>query len=192
MNKAERRLERAARMTPAADRARYVSEWRSALAAAANAGLSEDQVSRSAQKMAFRLRSRQVERVFLGQRGAVAMGLAWAAVLVVLVAAFLLGNVLLLLAVLMLGMLALVFARAGAPSRWSHWLMVTSILTGAASAAFVWWVAGVTIDAADSMTREPPAAAWGGFALVMLGLSAVAFIASVVGAVVREPSRPPE
>jgi hypothetical protein len=51
-------------------------------------------------------------------------------------------------------------------------LLIASLVIGAVSATFVWWVAGVRIDAGDSFTEEPAAAALGGTALVVFGLNA--------------------
>jgi hypothetical protein len=189
MTRAERRLERAVWVTPASQRSRYEHEWRGDLAAAAQQGLDEDGVSRGAMGMAVRLRVREIERLLLGGRGLVAAVLAWAVLLVVLVAAFLLGNVVLVGAVLLVGAVGVVLARAGTPSHWSHWLMVASVLVMATSVAFVWWVAGVKIEAADSGTPEPPIAAWGGTALLLLAASLVAFVGSAIFAARRERHR---
>ena len=82
--------------------------------------------------------------------------------------------VLLLLAVIMFGVLALVFARALTPSHWSHQLIVTSILTGAA------WLLRVAVGQSDDRARAHRA---GAFAL------ALALAASAVDVVVREAAK---
>lgn len=186
MTSPERRIEWAVRIAPRSDRGRYEPEWRSDLAAAETHGLSPRDVGRGATRLAVRLRTRQVERVFLGLHGSVPALSAWLGLVALCVAAFLFGNAILLLAFLALLGLVVVFSRAGTPSHWSHWLMVLSIVTGAISAGFVWWVAGVKISVADSMTPEPAAAAWGGTALILFVLSGCALVVSALVAATRE------
>jgi hypothetical protein len=82
--------------------------------------------------------------------------------------------------------LAAVLSHAGRPSHWSSWLMVAGGITVVASAAFVWWVAGLKIDAADAMTAEPPIAAWGGAALIVCAVSILGFLAATIIAATRE------
>ena len=180
------RLERAIRVTPREDRRRYEAEWRNDVAEAEVNGLAPRDVERAAFRLAVDLRARYVGRLLLGGRGWLRAVGAWLA----LVGGLVVTGVLLpfgavFFALILLG-LVVVLARAGTPSHWSHWLMVASIVTGAASAAFVWWVAGVRIDAADAMTPEPPAAAWGGTALIVFLASGVALVASAVVSATRE------
>jgi len=179
------RIDRAIRVTPREDRSRYAAEWRHDLAEAQAQGMPPRDVERGALRLAVDLRARHVGRLLLGGRGWRRATGAWLALLGGLVVAGLLplGAVITLL--VLLG-LVVILARAGAPSHWSHWLMVTSIVTGAASGAFVWWAAGVKIDAADAMTPEPAAAAWGGAALVLFALSALILVASAVVSATRE------
>lgn len=180
------RIDRAVRVTPREDRDRYEAEWRHDLAEAEANGLSRRDIERGALRLACGLRARQVERAFLGGRGgSTAIG-AWLALLGLLVVGGILGGPVLLVAVLVLVGLVAVLSRAGTPSHVSHWMMVASIAAGSASAAFVWWAAGAKIDAADAITPEPAAAAWGGSAIVLFALSAVTLLVSAVMAVTRE------
>jgi hypothetical protein len=189
MSKSERRLERAVRLTPAAERARREPEWRADVAGARQNGLEEADVTRAARSMAVRLRGRQIGRVLLGARGVGAAVTGWVVLLLVVVAALLLGNVFLLLAVLVLAVAAVAVTTAGTPSHWSHWSMVASVLIGVSSFAFVWWVVGVRIDAADGGTPEPPLASWDWAGLVGLALAAAGFVTSAAFALRREQSR---
>jgi hypothetical protein len=65
---------------------------------------------------------------------------------------------------------------------WSYSLLIASLAISAVSTAFVWWVLGLRIDAADSFSPEPAAASWGGVALAVLGLSVLGMIVAVVTA----------
>lgn len=113
MTSPERRIERAVRIAPRSDRGRYEAEWHSDLAAAETHGLSPSDVGRGATRMAVRLRTRQVERVFLGWHGPVPALSAWLGLVVLSVASFLFGGIILFLALLGL---VVVFSRAGTPS----------------------------------------------------------------------------
>ena len=186
--KSERQLERAVRLTPSADRARREAEWRPDLAAARQQGLDEDDVSRAALSMAVRLRLRHTGRTLLGANGAGLAALAWVGLLAVLIAAFFIGSLVLVFAVLILGGVAVTLVQAGLPSRRSHRLMVVSVAIGALSFAYVWWVLGVTVDAADAGTPEPRLATWGGVGVVGVLLGVVGFIVASVVALVHEQS----
>lgn len=67
--------------------------------------------------------------------------------------------------------------------------MLVSLVTGVASAGFVWWAAGAKIDAADNFTPEPALASWGGTALVLFAVSFVGLVVSAAAAVARERRR---
>lgn len=180
------RIDRAIRVTPREDRSRYAAEWRHDLAEAQAHGIPPRDVERGAWRLAVDLRTRHVGRLLLGGRGWRRAAGAWLALLGGLVVAGLLLPLGAVITVLVLLGLVVILARAGTPSHWSHWLMVVSIVTGVASGGFVWWAAGVKIDAADAMTPEPAAAAWGGAALVLFALSALMLVASAVVSATRE------
>jgi hypothetical protein len=76
-----------------------------------------------------------------------------------------------------------------ATQRWPIYLLILSLIVATASGGFVWWVAGVRIDAADSFTQEPAAASWGGAALITFGLSLVGAIVSAI--IVARTTPPP-
>ena len=121
----------------------------------------------------------------LGRRGWLRAVGAWLAVLGVLAVAQLLPLGIVVSVLVVVG-LVVTLARAGAPSRVSRWLTVASLVTGVASAAFVWWVAGLVGAAADAMTPEPAVAAWGGAGVVVFMLSAAALLSSAVVSARRE------
>jgi hypothetical protein len=186
MSNPKQRIDRAIRLTPGVDRGRYAAEWRHDLASAAEHGLAPRDVGRGAMRLAIQLRARQVERVLLGGHGAVVALCSWLALVALLVLSSLLGGIVLLLTTVVLLVLVVVLSRAGTPSHWTHWLMVVSIVTGVASGAFVWWAAVAKVNAADNLTAEPPAAAWGGLALVLFALSALTLLVAGLAAASRE------
>jgi hypothetical protein len=184
------RLDRAIRLTPRADRDRYEAEWLHDLAAADAHGLSPRDVERGAMRLAVNLRARHIERLLLGGYGLATALRSWLILVALLVAAAFLGGIVLLFTFFVLIALVVVLARAGTPSHWSHWLMVISIVTGAASAAFVWWATVAAVDAADNFTPEPAATTWSGAALILFALSALALVGSAVISATRERRAP--
>lgn len=187
MNKIERRLQRATRLTPASDRARYGEEWQSDMRSAESAGVSADRISRGAVRMAIHLRVRQTGRLLLGQFGVVPAVVAWLLLAVFTALTLIFGGAILLAG---LGVAVIVvLARTGVQTHWSHFVLLASLIVGAASAAFVWWTLGLSIDAADSFTPEPPITHWTGTALVLFVLSALGVLVSAIIATVTEAGR---
>lgn len=140
-----------------------------------------------ATRVALRRRARWGGQAPLGGGGLGAAVLLWVGMIALMALAFLGGRafgVVLLLA-LVLVVVGLTFA--GRPSLPTFWLMAVSAVTGACAVAYVWWVLGVQIDAADTSTAAPAAAGHGGVGLVVLGLSILLF---VVSAIVRYARRP--
>jgi hypothetical protein len=189
MTTAQRRLERAIKLAPPAERDRYAEEWRYDVAACEREGGDPTQISRGALTVAMRLRARQVERSLVGAAGAWAAIAAWALVTTTLVLAFLLGNLLLVVSCVVIGLTMLILAHSGSPSHWSHTLLLASTLVGLCSASFAWWVLGVRIDADDAGTSVPSAASYGGLALILLGLSGIGFTIAVTIAAIRARRR---
>lgn len=185
MSDRSRRIERAIRITPRAVRARYEAEWRHDLAGAEANGLAPREVERAAWRLAVDLRARRLGGLLLGAHGRPAAVGAWVALVGGLVVLGLLPFGLVLVVLVLLA-LATVLARVGIPSHGTHWLLVTSIVVGAASATFVIWAARAKLAAADAGVPEPAATAWGGAAVVVFLCSGAALVASAVGAVTRE------
>ncbi len=135
-------------------------------------------------RLAIHLRARQIERGPLGGHGGVVAVCSWLALVALLVVPSLFGGIVLPFTVVVLAALVVVLSRAGTAPHWTHWLMLASIGTGAASGPYVWWAVGANIDAADNLTAAPPAAAWG--ALVLFALSALTLLLSGLMAASRE------
>jgi hypothetical protein len=189
MTDPERRLKRAVRLIPAGDRARYEAEWRADLVQAEGLGIGPSDVARGAMGLAVRLRLRDIGRILLGGRGVLPAAVAWLALVLMMIVAFVFGSFFVFLSALTVVMVVVAISRTGTPSRWSYWLMVFSLVTGVFSAGFVWWAAGVSIDAADNLTPEPALASWAGEALIMFVASFVGLIISAVVALTRERRR---
>jgi hypothetical protein len=190
MTDSRQRVERAIRLTPPADRERYATEWRHDVVQAAEHSQQQAQdVARAATRMAVRLQGRRVEHALLGRRGIGVAVAAWVLLCALVIAALLFGGPVLLAVVVAFLLLSTALARAGAPSHWSHWLMIASVVTGIVSAAFVWWAAAAMVDAADALTPTPQAATWGGVGLMAFAASCVGLLGSAVMAVRRENSR---
>lgn len=186
MTDARRRVERAIRWAPEADRVRYAEEWRHDMASAASSGHRADDVARAAARMAVDLRLRWWARVLLGGAGASRAVTTWMGLLVLVVAAFLLGGIVLLFLAGVALVLGVVFALAGTPSHWSHWLVVASVVLGAGSGAFSWWALGASVDADDAFRPQPAATAWIGTDLLVFLASGLLLIVAAVVAVRRE------
>ena len=190
MSKAERGVERAIRLTPAADRERWEPEWRGDLHVAQQEGTAAAaEVGKGARRVAWRLRRRQVERIFTGDRGVLAALGAWLLVGVAAVAAFLFGGPVLALVALGFMVLAVVLGLAGSPNHWSHWLMVTSAAVWLACSAFFWWTFGAAVDAADAFQPVPDLVRWGEPAFLLGCTAFLGMCASVVVALVRAARR---
>lgn len=185
MERDEKRLERAVRLVPQDCRNRYEPEWRADFRAAQQEGIDAGAVSRGALRVARKRRLLQVGQVVLGRRGVGSAIAAWVVLLAMLGAAAMLGGVFLLGFLVFVVLAALAVVEAGSPTDWSHWTMVGSLLTGALAFAYVWWVAGVQINAADAMVPPPRAAAWGGLGLLVLLASFCGFVVSALYAARR-------
>lgn len=175
-----RRLDRAIRITPTADRERRVPEWEGDFAdASAAGGDAAAQVAKGAESVAWTLRRRQVEHVLTGSAGLGAAAAAWLGVGVVGIGAFLLGGPVLLLLVLSLAVIGFVLLNAGSPNRWSHRLLAAAVPIWLGCTGFVWWALGEQFDAADEMRPVTGAARWGG-AVFAVGLAAFVVIVVAV------------
>ncbi len=184
MDKNERALQRATRRTPAPERDRYEEEWRGDLDAAALNGLDPRQVARGARTMSRRRRLRYLKRVLLGAKGLMRAVIAWL-ILLLVVLLLLVPLVPVLLVAVVLLMLS---SAAGVHSRFSYWLMVSSLGAGVLSFVFAVWSWNVAFDAADNFQEAPAFTNWMGEALLLTLLCAGVFIGTVVSAMRRESS----
>lgn len=159
MSLAVRRLNRAIRITPPADRDRYAREWRCDLSSAAELGISPADVARGATRVAWRLRVRLWGRTLAGAEGGGRATVAWASVLASLPVLFLVGGPFLPLVLPATMIVALVLARQ---DRWrvgSVVMLGTAVLWLASTVVF-WWLWGVGFDAADAFQPLPAVMKW--------------------------------
>ena len=180
MTTSDRRLRRAIRLTPKDERARYGEEWERDVSEADDASADSTGVVRGALSVALRRRARWAGHAQLGGRGIGTAVLRWLGIVVMMALAFLGGGLfgVALVVALVLAVVSLMFA--GRRSVLTHWLLGASGVVGTCAAAYVWWVLGVQIDAADAFTPVPAAASHGGAGLVVLGLSIVLFVVSAI------------
>lgn len=66
-----------------------------------------------------------------------------------------------------------------------RWVQIASLIIAFAAALFVWWVAGLKIEAADSFTTEPPITQWGGTAIVVFLFSMLTALGAGVAIFIR-------
>ncbi|MGL4340407.1 MAG: hypothetical protein ACRCSP_08315 [Rhodoglobus sp.] len=186
MNDSEDQIQRAIKRISVEDQSRYAEEWRRDLAEAkASSALAEADVGPGALRMAAHLRGRWFGTLLLGGVGPVWAVVGWAALALWALAGFFMGNIVVFLGLITFIIVVLALSKAGVHTTLSYVAMVASVIVGTIAAAFVWWILGVKLDAADAMTPEPEIAHWGGTALILTGVSALVFIASVVFAAAR-------
>jgi hypothetical protein len=182
MSRAERRLNRAIRVTPPADRDRYGSEWRGDLESAAGLGISPLEVARGATRAAWRLRLQHWGRTLSGAEGGRRATAAWALV----VAMMLFGGPLLL--VIPGSMVVALHLARHNPWRGADIVMLGTLMLWLACTVAFWWLWGVGFDAADANQPPPPGQEWAG-PLFLVGLGAyVTFWATFAVSVIRRAS----
>jgi len=183
MSRAERRLNRAVRITPAAERDRYASEWRGDLSSAAELGISPAEVARGASRIARRLRLQRWGRILTGAEGDGRAAVAWAMVFASMPVAFLILPALWLVPPVAM----VVLLRA---ARQGPWRGTDSVLLGASVLWLVctvvyWWLWGVAFDAADVNKPLPAITKWAD-PIFLVGLAAfVAFWVALAISVIR-------
>lgn len=64
-------------------------------------------------------------------------------------------------------------------------VMIVSAIFAVVSAAFAWWTIGLSIDAADAFTSEPPVTQWTGTAIIVFIVSALISVISWLIAAMR-------
>lgn len=128
-----------------------------------------------------------VGRDLLGGRGPAAALLAWVVVVLLAGMAFAVGLVALLPLAAAMIVLAVVASRSPGRPTAAMVAMVVSLVVGPIALGYGWWALGVSIDAADAGGRAPAAAGWGGTALIVVVLSAAAFLVPAIVAVRHRP-----
>jgi len=139
-------------------------------------------------RVALRRQTRRAGSALLGGRGSGLSVSVWLCLLATLGLAYVVGGPFLMAWLLTVLGVAIRLTFAGAQSRLAKYLLAGSALTGVGAAAYVWWVLGEQIDAANSFTPAPAAAGHGGLALVVLGASSVVFIATAITCYVKRPT----
>lgn len=184
----DRRLRDARRLTPKGERERYVEEWERELMDADQEGTDPRHVVSGATRVALRRRARWAGQALLGAHGVgVSIGL-WIGLAILVAVVLILGGIFWFVMLTALAVAAVVLSFAGRPSQTTFWIMAASTVIGVCAAAYVWWVLGVQIDAADSRTPVPAAAGFGGLGLITLASCIVIFIGSAVIGYVRRPN----
>jgi hypothetical protein len=187
MSRAEWRLNRALRVTPAADRDRYGSEWRGDLESAAELGISPMEVARGATRAAWQLRLQHWGRNLSGAEGGRRATAAWALVVAILPIPLLFAGPLLLLVIPGSMVVALHLARHN-PWRGTDIVMLAALMLWVVGTVAFWWLWGVGFDAADANLPLPDVMKWEGPSF-FVGLGAfVTFWAAFAANVIRRAS----
>lgn len=183
-------VERAIRITPRRLRDRYAPEWRhdaqaseSQSGVALELGMPRADVGRGALRLAWRLRAQWVTSALLLQEGWDSLKV-WGVAVALLALAFVLPLFPVVLLVV-LGSAALVLVGSGRPTRASIAVMVVSAIVGLCALIYAAWSIGASVDAADAFQPAPAAARYTGLALIVVLVSAAAFIGSGVFALRR-------
>ena len=186
VSRAERRLNRAIRITPPEDRDRYAGEWRGDLTSAAELGISPLEVARGAGRVAWRRRVRRWGRVLAGTEGGGRAALAWAGVLAILPIPLVFGGPLILIAIPGSMVVALHLARQGRARVGSVVMMRGTGALWLACTVVFWWLWRVGFDAADASQPEPAVMKWAEPSF-LVGLGAfITFWATFVVSVIRK------
>jgi hypothetical protein len=188
MSRAERRLNRALRVTPAADRDRYGSEWRGDLESAAELGIPPLEVARGASRIAWRLRIQQWGRILTGAEGGGRAAVAWSLVVVSMPVAFLILPALWL--VLPVAMVVVLSPARQGPWRATDRVMLGTTVLWLVCTVVYWWLWGVAFDAADVNKPLPSITKWAD-PTFLVGLGAfVTFWVALTIRVIRAARRP--
>ena len=179
--RASHTLVRAIKLVPYSQRERYTREWHADLAAATPH--ERNHIARAALAMGWRLRLRDIGALLLGGHG-VGKAVAWRIAIfafVVLWPLFPLVFVSLCMVVVFLSL-----AYVGAPSRFSHWLMVVSGALFLGATGFSVWSFVTQLNAADQGEDMSFLAPWTKAACVVIAISICLFIVGSFLALQRE------
>lgn len=182
-DRASRTLARAIKLVPYSQRERYTREWRADLAAATPHECNH--IARAALAMGWRLRLRDIGALLLGGHGVGKAVVWWIAIIafVVLWPLFPLVFVSLCVVVVFLSPV-----YVGAPSRFSHWLMVVSGVLFLSATGFSMWSFVTQLNAADRGEDMSFLAPWTKAAFVVIAISICLFIIGSFLALQREKS----
>lgn len=140
-------------------------------------------VGKGALRLAWRLRTQWVMSALLFQEGWDSLKV-WAVAVALLTLAFVLPLFPVVLMVV-LGSAALELVGSGRPTRASIAVMVVSAVVGLCALVYAGWSIGASVDAADAFQPLPAAARYTGLALIVVLVSAAAFVGAGVFALRR-------
>lgn len=183
LDRASRTLARAIKLVPRNQRERYTGEWHADLAAATSH--ERNHIARAALAMGWRLRLRGIGELLLGGRGAGKAAAWWIAIVAFVILWHLFPLVFVSLCVVVV-FLSLVYV--GAPSRFSHGLMVVSGALFLGATGFSMWSFVTQINAADRGEDMSFLAPWTEVAFVVIAISVCLFATGSFLALQREKS----
>jgi len=182
-DRANHTLARAIKLVPYSQREHYTREWHADLAAATPP--ERNHIARAALAMGWRLRLRDIGALLLGGHGASKAAAWWIAIIAFVVLWPLFPLVFVSLCVVVV-FLSLVYV--GAPSRFSHWLMVVSGALFFGATSFSVWSFVTQLNAADRGEDMLFLAPWTKVAFVVIAISICLFIVGSFLALQREKS----
>lgn len=182
-DRANRTLARAIKLVPYGQRERYTREWHADLAAATPP--ERNHIARATLAMGWRLRLRDIGTLLLGGRGADKAAAWWIAIVTFVILWPLFPLVFVSLCVVVV-FLSLVYV--GAPSRFSHWLMVLSGALFLGATSFSVWSFVTQLNAADQGEDMSFLAPWTEAAFVVIAISVCLFVTGSFLALQREKS----
>ncbi|MDO4646949.1 MAG: hypothetical protein Q4B02_14380 [Propionibacteriaceae bacterium] len=182
-DKASRKLARAIKLVPRSQRERYTQEWRADLAA--SKPHERDHVARAALAMGCRLRLRDIGTLLLGGHGAGKATVWWVIIIAFVVLWPFFPFVFVSLCVFFV-FFSLLYV--GAPSRFSHWLMVVSGALFLGATGFSMWSFVTQINAADRGEDKSFLAPWTEGAFAVIAISTCLFVVGSILALRREKS----
>ena len=182
-DRANRTLARAIKLVPYSQRERYTHEWHTDLAAATSH--ERNHIARAALAMGWRLRLRNIGALLLGGHGVGKAAVWWIGIVAFIVLWPLFPLVFISLCGFVV-FLSLVYV--GAPSRFSHWLMVVSGALFLGATGFSMWSFVVQLNAADRGEDMSFLTPWTKAAFVVIAISFCLFATGSFLALQREKS----
>lgn len=183
LDRTSRILARAIKLVPYSQRERYTHEWHNDLAAATPH--ERNHIARAALAMGCRLRLRDMGTLLLGGHGA-GKATVWWVIIVTFVILWPLFPLVFVSLCVVVVFLSLVYV--GAPSRFSHWLMVLSGALFLGATSFSVWSFVTQLNAADQGEDMSFLAPWTEAAFVVIAISVCLFVTGSFLALQREKS----
>ncbi len=181
LDRTSRILARAIKLVPYSQRERYTREWHADLTAATSHECNH--IARAALAMGCRLRLRDMGTLLLGGHGAGKATVWW-----VIIIAFVVLWPFFPFVFVSLCVFSVFFSLlyVGAPSRFSHWLMVVSGVLFLGATGFSMWSFATQINAADRGEDKSFLAPWTEGAFAVIAISICLFVVGSILALRRE------